>query len=69
MTLAEMFDFSNSGDGSWLSDFGGMSLRTFDEEPEIYELLDLDAEEELDPESGTSADIEIDEITAHSLVE
>jgi len=59
MSLTDIFDFDNT---HWKTIFEGHALRTFDEELEIYQLLDLDAEGEED------VDIDVDEITAQTLL-
>ncbi|KJA26431.1 hypothetical protein HYPSUDRAFT_52683 [Hypholoma sublateritium FD-334 SS-4] len=56
--ISELFEFTND---HWAKFFEKHAIRTFDEELEIYELLDMDAE-------GDDDDVEIDETTAQILV-
>ena len=55
--ITALFDFTTT---YWAASFGHYATRTFDQELEIYELLDADAEGEVD--------VEIDETTAQVLV-
>lgn len=58
--ISELFDFSNP---LWSSRYSNFALMSFDEELELYDLLELDAEGEVDQEctdidlDGTTQDI------------
>lgn len=55
--ITALFDFTTT---HWVTNFGHYAIRSFDEELEIYELLDMDAEGEID--------VEVDETTAQVLI-
>lgn len=57
IAIADLFDFNNE---HWAQKFEESALRTFKQELEIYKLLDLDADGDLD--------IEVDESTAQVLL-
>jgi hypothetical protein len=57
ITITDLFDFDNE---HWARKFEESALRTFKQELDIYELLDLDADGDLD--------IEVDESTAQVLL-
>lgn len=57
-TVSDLFDFDNP---YWSSTFHNSAIRTFNEELEIYELLDCDAE-------GDDDELNIDETTTQALL-
>jgi hypothetical protein len=59
VTIQELFDFTSI---HWVDVYAKSAHRSFDEELELYELLDLDAEGE------DVADIEVDDTTADILM-
>ena len=59
VTIQELFDFTSV---HWVDSYAKSAHRSFDEELELYELLDLDAEGEED------ADVEVDDTTADILM-
>ena len=59
--ISELFDFSNS---LWSTRYSNFASMSFDEELELYDLLELDAVGEEDPET---ADIDLDGTTQDIL--
>ena len=57
-TIFELFDFSKT---HWTTLYSKTALRSFDEELQAYELLDLDAQGE--------DDVDVDDVTASVLIE
>ena len=57
-TIFELFDFSKT---HWTTRYSKTALRSFDEELQAYELLDLDAQGE--------DDVDVDDVTASVLIE
>jgi len=58
-TLYQLFDFTDS---HWVHLYENSARRSFEDELELYELLDLDAEGEED------ADVDVDDSTGEILV-
>jgi hypothetical protein len=59
VSIQELFDFRSV---HWVDSYAKSARRSFDEELELYELLDFDAEGEED------VDIDVDESTADILI-